>query len=339
MAAHAGLPDLNTLEVFSYYDPDPDAMIDIISDDDTHPRIIEDYVIDPIDWQAKIRGVNYGNGIGPPNGVNTVEGILAFKTKTLVCFVCGQKSTKCNGDVCVDIAKDLLQDVAEFNLQIRPGRWGYGVFALANIPRGTLIGEYLGRLIPLDTAHPRDARYTYTIEGRTECDGQQYGNITRYINHNCKCNTDPMTVMYRNRAAIAFNTNRDIAAGEKIFIDYGITYFDSSMPCECNAFEYPHTSETYRRHVYPDGSVSPRGLGTYGRINGQQRGGKRKKALSGAINKVSKSESASKTRGKAAASKVRQRRRSWGSMKYKGGDPDSSSLRRSARLAAASVDA
>jgi hypothetical protein len=51
MAAHAGLPDLNTLEVFSYYDPDPDAMIDIISDDDTHPRIIEDYVIDPIDCE------------------------------------------------------------------------------------------------------------------------------------------------------------------------------------------------------------------------------------------------------------------------------------------------
>jgi hypothetical protein len=53
------------------------------------------------------------------------------------------------------------------------------VFAVANIPRGTLIGEYLGRLIPLDTAHPRDARYTYTIEGRTESDGQQYGNVSR----------------------------------------------------------------------------------------------------------------------------------------------------------------
>jgi SET domain-containing protein len=79
----------------------------------------------------------------------------------------------------VDIAKDLFQDVAEFNLQIRQGRWGYGVFALANIPRGTLIGEYLGRLIPLDTAHPRDARYTYTIEGRTESDSQQYGNVSR----------------------------------------------------------------------------------------------------------------------------------------------------------------
>ncbi|KAH8743483.1 hypothetical protein F5883DRAFT_433031, partial [Diaporthe sp. PMI_573] len=207
------------------------------------------------------------------------------------------------------------------------------------IPRGTLIGEYLGRLIPLDTAHPRDARYTYTIEGRTESDGQQYGNITRYFNHNCKCNTDPMTVMYGNRAAIAFNTNCDIAAGEEIFIDYGITYFDSSMPCECNAFEYPHTSETYRRHVYPDGSVSPRGFGTYGRINGQQRGGKRKKTLSGSVEKVRKSDSGSKTRGKAAATKARRRRRSWGVMAYKGGDPDSSSLRRSARLAAASADA
>lgn len=51
MAASAGLPDPNTLEVFSYYDPDLDTMIDIVSDDSTHPRIIEDYVINPEDCE------------------------------------------------------------------------------------------------------------------------------------------------------------------------------------------------------------------------------------------------------------------------------------------------
>lgn len=51
MAAPAGLPDLNTLNVFAYYDPNLDEMVDIVADDDKHPRIVEDYVIDPTDCE------------------------------------------------------------------------------------------------------------------------------------------------------------------------------------------------------------------------------------------------------------------------------------------------
>lgn len=52
MAAPAGLPDPNTLDVFAYEDVNQDAMVDIVSADNTHARVIQDYVIDPIDCES-----------------------------------------------------------------------------------------------------------------------------------------------------------------------------------------------------------------------------------------------------------------------------------------------
>lgn len=167
--------------------------------------------------------------------------------------------------------------------------------------------------------------------------------------------------MYGRRVVMLFKTNRFIRAGEEITIDYGENYFDESFPCACDAFDYPHTSEPYRRRVYPDGSVSPTGVGTYGNLKGKRReqspsGGSAGEAEAGGSGvdnaragktragkgRVEKAEVArirmrvSETRlssiKKASAPRSR-RRRSWGSMAYKGGDPDRP-LRRSARIAA-----
>lgn len=85
--------------------------------------------------------------------------------------------------------------------------------------------------------------------------------------------------MYGKRFAVAFRTERDIAAGEEIFIDYGVDYFNENVPCLCNAFAYPHTSETYRRHVHQDGTVSPMGFGTFGRFDGKKGGRKGTKVV------------------------------------------------------------
>lgn len=51
MAAPAGLPDPNTLDVFVYDDVIQDAMVDIVSADNTHARVIGDYVVDPVDCE------------------------------------------------------------------------------------------------------------------------------------------------------------------------------------------------------------------------------------------------------------------------------------------------
>lgn len=51
MAALPSLPDPNTLEVFEYYDQALDGMVDIVYADNTHPRVIEDYVVDAVDCE------------------------------------------------------------------------------------------------------------------------------------------------------------------------------------------------------------------------------------------------------------------------------------------------
>lgn len=167
-----------------------------------------------------------------------------------------------------------------------------------------MIGEYLGRLMPLDHVSPNNNNYIYSIEDHAECDAGIYGNvslpfqlignctvlrelspshwkmqiltsngtqqITRYINHHCNCNTEPEIAMYGRRAVMTFTTNRFIAAGEEVTIDYGPEYFNANFPCQCDAFDYPHTSEVYRRRVHPDGSVSSTGIGTYGEAKGKR---------------------------------------------------------------------
>lgn len=163
--------------------------------------------------------------------------------------------------------------------------------------------------------------------------------MTRYINHHCDSNTEPVSAMYGRRAVVVLRTTRAIAEGEEVTIDYGFDYFDANFPCECDALNYPHTSEMYRRRVHPDGTVSPRGVGTYGPIKGQRAGGAKKSALAGPVAKAasksaivnagvkkapapkSKVMGMGRARGRVPAPKAR-RRRSWGSRAYKGGDPD-----------------
>lgn len=166
--------------------------------------------------------------------------------------------------------------------------------------------------------------------------------------------------MYGGRAVILLRTTRDVSAGEELTLDYGPDYFNAGFPCQCDAFDYPHTSETYRRRVYPDGSVSPGGVGTYGTMRGKRSGGQgrgKKAASSGSAGasgvksgRVERAQAKRRRRPSVdsdvlqaqpkamprdqASSPARRRRNSWGSMAWKGGDPDQPSLRRSARIAA-----
>jgi len=103
---------------------------------------------------------------------------------------------------------------------------GRGVFAVANIPKGARIVEYLGDRVSHETA---DARYDdhdendnhtflFIVDKHTVIDAGVGGNDARFINHQCEGNCE--SVIEHRRVFI--DATRDIAAGEELGYDYEI---------------------------------------------------------------------------------------------------------------------
>src|SRR5262245_49684354 len=103
---------------------------------------------------------------------------------------------------------------------------GRGVFALAHIPKGTRIIEYLGDRVSHAAA---DARYDdhdesdnhtflFIVDKHTVIDAGVGGNDARFINHQCEGNCE--SIIENRRVFI--DAARDIAPGEELGYDYEI---------------------------------------------------------------------------------------------------------------------
>jgi SET domain-containing protein len=103
---------------------------------------------------------------------------------------------------------------------------GRGVFAVAPIPKGARIIEYLGDRVSHAAA---DARYEdhdendnhtflFIVDKNTVIDAGVNGNAARFINHQCKGNCE--SVIENRRVFI--DATRDIAPGEELGYDYEI---------------------------------------------------------------------------------------------------------------------
>lgn len=122
-----------------------------------------------------------------------------------------------------------------------PVEMGFGLFAKCDIPQGTLLSEYTGRLFPLDSLNLRDGTYAFVFGGTAYCDASQYGTLSRFVNHHCKkYNLDIVDVVYGRRKVICYTARRDIAKDEQLFVTYGFEYFKADNLCQCDAMEKPH---------------------------------------------------------------------------------------------------
>lgn len=111
---------------------------------------------------------------------------------------------------------------------------GRGVFALRDIPAGTVLGDYTGKLVrPEDEDEEKEG--LYTIEG-----GERYDILAdpkekglHCINHSCAANSG----IYPYRGHMLFITVRKIFKGEEITINYmlGKAEKDEPMTCEEHA--------------------------------------------------------------------------------------------------------
>lgn len=111
---------------------------------------------------------------------------------------------------------------------------GRGLYARCDIPEGTRIIEYVGERITKAEAQRRDERrlarlaagkadacvYLFEINKRHDIDGDVGWNTARLINHACEPNCRSEKI----RGRIWILANREIAAGEELFYDYGFDF-------------------------------------------------------------------------------------------------------------------
>ncbi|KAI7781851.1 hypothetical protein LA080_014341 [Diaporthe eres] len=260
-----GLTDSSVRPLFQYYDPATDSLQDVTYPDGSQPRRIDNYILDPADWQPKNRTYrskrSSSPATGPPLGTKTRAAVLVHGVDDEEpCLICGREGTRCFGDSCVRSFRRRMEGVVRAGklrieradgtgaaLGCRP----YGVFAGVGIRRGGIVGEYLGRLHPPDRSRRLEggSLYAFELEGVTTVDAREYGSITRFVNHRCQPNLDVRFITYGRRRCIAFAAGRDINPGEQVFIHYGDDYFRESKPCLCDVVSYPH--------VPPKGSEPP----------------------------------------------------------------------------------
>jgi len=111
---------------------------------------------------------------------------------------------------------------------------GRGVFALAHIPKGTRLMEYLGERISHREA---DRRYAvehehsphtmlFTVDDKIVIDATRQGNSARFINHSCTPNCEAN----EENGRIFIETIKRIAPGEELTYDYNLVLDERHTP-------------------------------------------------------------------------------------------------------------
>jgi SET domain-containing protein len=128
----------------------------------------------------------------------------------------------------------------------RSGVHGKGVFALADIPEGETLIEYVGEIITWKQAqkrHPHDPKdpnhtFYFHVDEKRVIDAKNGGNSSRWINHSC----DPNCEADEEDGRIFIKSLRNIAAGEELNYDYGLIIDEkytkelkAQYPCWCGA--------------------------------------------------------------------------------------------------------
>jgi hypothetical protein len=117
---------------------------------------------------------------------------------------------------------------------------GNGVFATRKIPAGTCIVEYEGERISWKEAVRRENlkapddfhTFFFSLDSGRIIDGGSNGNDARWINHACEPNCEAR----EEKGRVFIYALRDIARGEELNYDYGLTLDERHTPALKRAY-------------------------------------------------------------------------------------------------------
>ena len=125
---------------------------------------------------------------------------------------------------------------------------GWGLFTKVDLPKDSMVTEYMGEIIRKSVADAREK--AYEISGEGSCymfrldlnrivDATQIGCMARFMNHCCQPNAYAKVIAVdtdqgqENKIMVFSHT--DIKAGEEITYDYKFPVEDGSLKCTCGA--------------------------------------------------------------------------------------------------------
>jgi hypothetical protein len=109
---------------------------------------------------------------------------------------------------------------------------GRGVFAQQDIAPGTVIGDYLGTIIPFDGADERrDGLYDMVGGSKYDILASPTKKGIQLINHSCANNCD----MYPRAGHMLYFALRKIFKGEELTVNYALSTEDDNVPCDFHA--------------------------------------------------------------------------------------------------------
>ncbi len=109
---------------------------------------------------------------------------------------------------------------------------GLGLFAAQDIPKGTRVIEYVGRVVSKEEEYTSRSKYLFEVSKKKTIDGKPKWNLAGYINHSCRPNCEVETP----RGRVFIDAVKNIKAGEELTYDYGKEYFDEHIKpfgCRC----------------------------------------------------------------------------------------------------------
>ncbi|XP_017852088.1 histone-lysine N-methyltransferase EHMT2 [Drosophila busckii] len=173
--------------------------------------------------------------------------------------VCGCNQLSCKNRVVQNGIRVPLQIV-----ECEETSKGWGVRALANVPKGSFVACYTGEILTAPEADRRtDDSYYFDLNNGHCIDANYYGNISRFFNHSCEPNILAVRVFYEHQdyrfPKIAFFACRDIDAGEEICYDYGDKFWraEQRSGCKCLTDSCKYALHPESSNPSPDNATEP----------------------------------------------------------------------------------